>query len=109
MRRPIVRVCNKKYLDGDCPDGILCIFDHPDTGDRYTVIYKEVHEHNGTFYVMGRGMSENPTHPQGVGQSFEMKVHELRAYRNANKRRYIKWTSLPDKVKSCVRRDLKPE
>jgi hypothetical protein len=106
MKKPIVRVCNKKYLDGDCPNGILCIFDHPKEGDRYTVIYKEVHEHNGNFYMMGRGMSENPTHPQGIGQSFEMDVHQVRSYRDRNKRYYAKWTSLPDKVKACVMRDL---
>jgi hypothetical protein len=107
MKKPIVRVCNKKYLDGDCPDGILCIMDHPKFGDRYTVIYKEVIDYgNGLFYLQGRGMSANPTHPQGIGLLFELNVHEVSSYRYANKRRYIKWTSLPDKVKACVRRDL---
>jgi len=100
------RRCSKRWLDGDCPDGVLCIMDDPRYTDRYTVFYKEVHEYDGRRYLFGRAMSEHPTHPQGVGLSIEMQAHGVAAYRYANKHRYCKWTDLPKAVQDCVRRDL---
>jgi len=101
------RRASKKWLDGDCPPGVLAIFDHPKYGDRYTVFYTEVYGGEGREgYMWGRGMSENPTHPQGFGVSFEMQPHEVASYRYANKHRAAKWSDLPEQVKRCVRADL---
>ncbi len=107
MSKPIVRQFNKKYRDADCPDGVLCIIDTgPKNVDRYDVIYKEVYESNGTYFVTGIGMSARPTHPQGVGQHFELEVYKLRQYRDRMQKKYIKWSDLPEECKGVVRRDL---
>jgi hypothetical protein len=37
------------------------------TFDRYTAVYLDFPERDGLSYV-ARGMSENPSHPQGFGQ-----------------------------------------
>lgn len=102
---------SKRWLDADCPQGVLCIMDNRGaTADRYTVIYSEIYgcrkgrERDG--YMVGRGMSENPCHPLGVGMGFELKPHEVAALRYRQKHHYAKWSSLPDAVKDCVRRDL---
>lgn len=102
------RRASKRWLDGDCPAGVLCIMDNKgQSADRYTVIYSEVYGGEGRHgYMMGRGMSENPFHPQGVGLSFELRPHEVADLRYRHKHRYATWSSLPDRVKECVRRDL---
>lgn len=103
------RRCSARWLDGDCPDGVLCIMDNPQFADRYTVIYSRLHVVPGLpfsyydSYLFGRGMSEDP---RGIGMAFEMKPHEVAAYRYRNKHRYCKWTDLPEKVQACVRADL---
>ena len=102
------RKCSKRWLDGDCPEGVLCIMDNKgQTADRYTVIYAEVYGGEGRQgYMMGRGMSESPSSPQGVGMSFELRPHEVAAYRYRCKHHYAKWSTLPEAVKRCVRLDL---
>lgn len=99
------------WRDGDCPSGVLAIFDNGGaTADRYTVIYREIcgcrkgRERSG--YMMGRGMSENPFHPLGVGMSFELKPHEVVGLRARYAKQKAKWSSLPERVKQCVRQDL---
>lgn len=102
------RRASKRWLDADCPEGVLCILDNKgQTTDRYTVIYSEVYGGEGLGgYMAGRNMSENPFHPQGVGMSFELRPHEVAAYRYRCKHQYATWSSLPDRVKQCVRQDL---
>lgn len=103
---------SKRWLDADCPQGVLCILDNRgQSADRYTVIYSEIYgckpgREYEDGYMMGRGMSEAPSHPQGVGMSFEMRPHEVAAYRYRQKHHYATWSSLPEAVKACVRRDL---
>jgi hypothetical protein len=103
------RTQSKRWRDADCPDGVLAIYDNRGkTADRYTVIYKEViTAHDGTKWIGMRHMSENPTHPQGVGMFAEERVHDVAAMRY--RMRACTWSSLPDKVKDCVRRDLSGE
>lgn len=99
---------SKRWLDGDCPPGVLAVLDNKGvTADRYTVIYAEIYGGTGRDgYMWGRNMSEAPSHPQGVGVSFEMRPHEVAALRYREKHRYAKWSSLPDAVKAVVRADL---
>ncbi len=97
-----MRRCSKRWLDADCPAGVLAIFDHPNTVDRYTVFYTD-NEHGWASYV---AMNAAPFHPQGFGQHGGMPVHDVVKYRYANKHRYAKWSSLPDQCKKLVRQDL---
>jgi hypothetical protein len=103
------RRCSKRWLDGDCPDGVLCIFDFKQPGERYDVIYTEVYGEGEDARMWGRGMSASPFHPQGIGMSFELKPYEVAVYRYKNKHRYAKWSTLPEDVKRCVLQDLAPE
>lgn len=101
------RRASKRWLDGDCPEGVLAIFDNPKFADRYTVFYARVIRHDREPPYLGyRSMSDNPYHPQGVGLYGEMKAYEVANYRYHNKRRACKWSDLPEKVKQLVRQDL---
>lgn len=99
---------SKRWLDGDCPQGVLAIYDNGGkTADRYTVFYADPVSVPGRgWLVTYRGMSENPAHPQGVGMYGEMCRYEAAAYRAAVRRQACTWSSLPEAVKACVRRDL---
>lgn len=100
---------SKRWLDGDCPKGVLAILDNKgESADRYTVYYAE--PICGTTYgdmILGyRAMSSCPFHPQGVGLYGEAKAYEVAEYRYRKKHQYAKWSSLPDDCKKLVRRDL---
>ena len=96
------RRCSKRWLDGDCPKGVLAILDDPRTIDRYTVIYADVFEGHVSYVAMNAA----PFHPQGFGQHGEMTTWQAARYRYANKHRYAKWSSLPEDCKKLVRQDL---
>lgn len=102
------RRASKRWLDGDCPKGVLAIFDNPQFADRYTVFYAEVIGRDQWKAIGYRGMSEHPFHPQGVGMYGELKPHEVAAYRYRNNRKSCKWTALPPDVQRCVRQDCEP-
>lgn len=109
MSKYAPRKCSSRWLDADCPKGVLAILDNKGkTADRYTVIYSETFggDTYATAYLGYRGMSENPFHPQGVGMYGEMRAHEVASYRYRCKHQYAKWSSLPDAVKRCVLQDL---
>ena len=101
------RTQSKKFLDGDCPSGVLAIYDNGGkTFDRYTVFYKPTESASYSELWIGyRGMSESPSSPQGFGIYSEMPAHQARAYRSSIYRESAKWSSLPDAVKDVVRRD----
>jgi hypothetical protein len=105
------RRASKRWLDSDCPAGVLAIFDHPKYGDRYTVIYAEpiAGETYADMRLWYRGMSANPFHPQGIGMAGEMQAHEAALHRYYNRNRACRWSDLPEDVKRCVRQDLAPE
>lgn len=103
------RRASKRWLDSDCPAGVLAIFDHPKFTDRYTVFYAETATYQGQVWVSYRAMSESPCSPQGVGLYGEMKAHDAAAYRYCSSHYAAKWSSLPEAVKDLVRRDLTPE
>lgn len=103
------RTQSKKFRDGDCPDGVLAIYDNGGSSfDRYTVFYKleaDAEKYMGSYWITYRGMSEHPASAQGFGIVDTMKAHEAAAYRNRVYRHSAKWSDLPDDVKECVRRD----
>jgi hypothetical protein len=100
---------SKRWLDADCPKGVLAIYDHPKFADSYTVFYAEPLVAQGDTWISYRSMSENPFSPQGVGLYCEMKAYQVAAYRYSSRHKAAKWSSLPDKVKRCVLQDLKEE
>lgn len=100
---------SKRWLDADCPKGVLAIYDHPKFADRYTVFYAEPLVTHGETWIQYRAMSENPFHPQGVGLYCEMKAYQAAAYRYTARHKACKWSSLPEAVKRCVRQDLTEE
>jgi hypothetical protein len=99
---------SKRWLDADCPVGVLAIYDSgPKDFDRYTVFYKEpiVGETYADMWLGYRGMSEHPSSPNGFGVYGEMEAHKVAAYRYRVSKQACKWSSLPDEVKAVVRRD----
>lgn len=103
------RQSTTRWLDGDCPAGVLAIYDAgPDEFERYTVFYTEPVA--GTTYadmVIGyRGMSEHPAAPNGFGVFGDMPAHEVSALRVRWSHRACRWTALPPDVQACVRRDV---
>jgi hypothetical protein len=108
MRNYKPRRQSARWLNEDCPKGVLAIYDHPAYAERYTVFYTD--PICGTSYadtIIGfRGMSVNPSHPQGIGLFGEMGAHETAQFRYASRNRAARWSDLPEAVKACVRRDL---
>lgn len=100
------RRASKRWLDGDCPPEVLAIFDSVHNVDRYTVFYvpTDLGELRDTW-ICYRAMSVDPLSPFGVGISGDMQAYEVVKYRRRFYRQYTTWTSLPDAVKQCVRRD----
>lgn len=103
------RTQSAKFLDGDCPSGVLAIYDNGGkTLDRYTVYYKPeagAQPYDGTLWIDYRAMSEDPTAPQGFGIYGQDPAHQVAAYRSSIYRDSAKWSELPEAVKECVRRD----
>lgn len=104
------RRCSSRWLDEDCPKGVLCIMDHPAFADRYTIFYTDItYDSRGWPWISYRAASAAPFHPQGVGLYCQMEAHKVAAYRYSQKHRYARWSSLPEDVKRLVRQDLEPE
>lgn len=104
---------NKRWLDGDCPDGVLAIYDNGGkTWDRYTVFYvpskeeREARPHRG-MWIGYRGMSEHPFSPNGFGVYSEMEAYLVADYRYRVSHQACKWSDLPKDVKRSVRQDCK--
>jgi hypothetical protein len=101
------RTQSKKFLDGDCPSGVLAIYDNGGkTFDRYTVFYKPTETlENLRGWIGYRGMSEHPFSAQGFGIYSEMEAYEVARYRERVYRESCKWTDLPEDVQKAVRQD----
>lgn len=103
---------SKKFLDGDCPAGVLAIYDNGGkTFDRYTVFYREPTA-GVTFsdmWIGYRGMSDHPFSPSGFGIYAEIEAWQLRGYRARAYRESCKWSSLPPDVKRAVLQDVAPQ
>jgi len=111
MSKYTPRTQSKKFLDGDCPAGVLAIYDSgPKDFDRYTVFYKPAEPVDYAYgWISYRGMSESPSSPQGFGIYAEMKAFEVARYRGRVYRHSAKWSSLPEAVKAVVRADTATE
>jgi hypothetical protein len=99
---------SKRWLDEDCPQGVLAIYDNGGkTFDRYTVFYREpiTGDAYHNMWLGYRGMSEHPFDPQGFGIYSEMQAHEVAQYRYRASHDACKWSDLPDDVKRAVRMD----
>lgn len=107
------RRASAKFLDGDCPRGVLAIFDNGGSAkrngsfDRYTVFYTVVETVRRDTWIYYRGMSEHPTHPQGFGIMGELQAHQVAGYRHRVYRHSTRWTDLPYEVQQCVWRDCR--
>lgn len=108
MRKYKPRRQSRRWLDADCPKGVLAIYDSKGYGERYTVFYAEpvAGETFADMWIGYRGMSAYPFHPQGIGLYGEMRAHEMAAYRYRVRHQAAKWSSLPADVQRCVRQDL---
>jgi hypothetical protein len=106
------RRASSRWLDGDCPKGVLAIYDNGGmdkrngSGDRYTVFYAEPIPGPNGWWIGYRGMSERPSAPYGIGIYGELEAHKVAAYRYRSSHQACKWTSLPAEVQDVVRRDL---
>lgn len=109
MRPYQPRPQSRRWLDADCPRGVLAIFDDRSSGDRYTIFYRELYGRTPTYtdgYMWGRGCSAHPSAPQGVGLTIEMHPWEVANYRYHNAHRKARWSDLPPDVQRLVRDDL---
>ncbi|OHU47134.1 hypothetical protein BKG82_26105 [Mycobacteroides chelonae] len=98
----------QKYLDGDCPDAVLAIYDDPQSTDRYTIFYTRIDydADTRTRWIAYRAASENPSAPTGIGLLGQMDTHEARQFRNKSSNQYTHWTQLPAPVKDTVKQDI---
>jgi hypothetical protein len=97
----------RRWLDGDCPAGVLAIFDNGgETFDRFTVLY--VPDAADPDTVQYLGASAHPFDPQGFGQHGEMPRHQAAAYRyrETSAKHSARWSDLPADVQRAVRADL---
>ena len=109
MRTYTPRRQSARWLDGDCPRGVLAIYDNGGLSkrngsfDRYTVFYAEVTRDDRDVWVDALFTSENPGHFGGHDQ---MRAHDVAAYRYRVRHQAARWTDLPEAVRDVVRRDL---
>jgi hypothetical protein len=99
------RASKTRWLQ-NAPDHVLDCFKNK--SGTYDVLYCGVllsPLENRTFAncrVSGREMDADPSHPQGIGVSFELSAWDAARYRARNAHRRVKWADLPAKVKTCV-------
>lgn len=109
------RRASRRWLDGDCPAGVLAIFDNGGTGrrggsfDRYTVFYvptEPLADRGG--WISYLAASEHPFAPQGFGQHAELPAYAVAEYRYRASHTACRWTDLPPDVRRAVLADLAP-
>lgn len=101
------RRASKRWLDADCPKGVLDIFDHPDFADRYTIFYvPDTKAEYSETWIDYLGTSGNP---QAFGGHGQLGAYKVVRYRYDNNHQRIKWSSLPEAVKAVVKQDLTEE
>jgi hypothetical protein len=113
------RRAGKRWLE-DAPVYILDVLDNNGkTADRYTVLFSfpisyaldkfgaflkaGAKGEYGNTYIQYLGMSDNPSHPQGVSMWGEMKAYEAAGYRYRCKHQRIRWNDLPQVIRDHVR------
>lgn len=98
-----------RWLDGDCPKGVLAIYDDPRSADRFTIFYVPDNPRGLGDWIDYRAASVDPFAPHGIGIYGQMRAYEVAQYRYAVRHRAAKWSSLPDDVQRLVHRDLTPD
>lgn len=108
MRTYTPRRQSARWLDGDCPRGVLAIYDSGGVSkrngsvDRYTVFYTETDtDHRGDVWVAYLAALEG-----GSYYHDGMRAHDVAAYRYRVRHQATRWTDLPEAVRDVVRRDL---
>lgn len=112
MARPYTPRRSGKRWREQCPAGILDCFDNKgQTADRYMVMFvpEPGAVYEGTVWIDYLAASENPSHPQGVGITGQMKAHEASNYRYRNGHRRVRWLDLPEAVRKSAEHYLEPE
>lgn len=85
---------------------IRCYDNGGATTDRYTVIYTEPNGNaRGDRWFDYIGMSEHPTHPQGIGQHGELTPEQFVKYAWTGDKR-IDFEALPAECRRVVLRDI---
>lgn len=97
MRTYTPKRSSARWLDGAPAEVLACYDSGPRVADRYTVLF------GGRLYdpawgrnVLALGMSEYPSHPQGIGQTLELPAGD-----RAGLGRKVKWADLPLDVQTC--------
>ena len=87
------------------PKYIRCYDAGEEVGDRYTIVFTgNFKDRKGRCYYLG--CSENPFHPQGIGQHGESDTMiDQPSYKHLGKK--VKFETLPEKVKIAVMNDYK--
>jgi hypothetical protein len=107
MRQYSPRRQSKRWLDGDCPKGVLAIYyDRREPSEPYTVFYAELLP--GDTWT-GRWLNYAGIREDGRASHGEMRAYQVADYRYRNRHRAASWTSLPEEVKERVRSDLEEE
>ena len=96
-----IRRANARWRE-NAPDYIVDCFHEPKYADCYTVITNKGYEHNGDTYYLVLGTSAN----LGTSGWQEIKHHDITAYRYRLGHRRIRWTDLPEAVRSAVTQDM---
>jgi hypothetical protein len=97
---------SERWLDGDCPHGVLAIYrDRRESLEPYTVFYAALQTHRtGHPSLVYIGLTE-----AGAWSHGEMPAYAAAEYRFRNAHRACKWTELPEAVRNTIRNDLKEE
>lgn len=110
MRKYTPRRQSARWLDGDCPRGVLAIYDNGGVTkrngsvDRYTIFYANAwQDMNAEWWIGYLSSGENPN---GCSGHDEMKAHQVAAYRYRVRHHAVKWTDLPEAVRAVVVADL---
>lgn len=97
------RRAGARWLD-QAPEYVLDCLDSKEPGERYTVMFggslRTTYE--GRHYVQFLGMSDAPSHPQGISMWGELKQHEAAAYRYRCGKQRVRWLDLPPHIRAHV-------
>ena len=106
---------SKRWSEG-APAYVLDCFDDKGDGERYTVmfggafIFHVDKDHKivtgpdtlANTHVQFLGMSDAPSHPQGISMWGEMPAHQAAAYRYRVKHQRVRWLDLPLHIRGHV-------
>jgi hypothetical protein len=106
MPRQKPRRASARWLEG-APAYVFDCFDSKGPGDRYTVLIGGEHlsppdDYNPAWTIPFLGMSDAPTHPQGVSMWGELAQHNAAAWRYRVGHQRVRWLDLPENIRAHV-------